>query len=112
MTLTYDRIMAIVIGEENLPATLTAPLMTDEEFIEFCSRYPDYFFEATADADIVSMPPNFPWTSMQIAQIIAQLHAWASLDGGGLVCDSSGGFVLPNSARPILRGFPGNSWPR
>lgn len=91
--------MAIVVGEEYLPVTLTAPLMTDEEFIEFCSQYPDHFIETTADGEVVIMPPNFLWTSWQNNKLLAQLNAWAESDGRGEVSDSSGGFVLPNGAR-------------
>jgi Uma2 family endonuclease len=91
--------MAIVIGEEYLPVTLTAPPMTDDEFVEFCLKYPDYFIETTADGDVVIMPPNYTWTSWRNGQILAQLHNWAELDGRGVVCDASAGFVLPNGAR-------------
>jgi Uma2 family endonuclease len=91
--------MAIVIGEENLPATLTAPLMTDEEFIEFCSQYPDHFIETTSDGEVVIMPPNCSKTGMQNAKLLSQLNVWAESDGRGEVVDSSGGFVLPNGAR-------------
>ena len=91
--------MAIVIGEENLPATLTAPLMTDEEFIEFCSQYPDHFIETAADGEVVIMPPNFSFTGMRNTKLLTQLDAWAESDGRGEVVDSSGGFVLPNGAR-------------
>ncbi len=91
--------MAIVIGEENLPATLTAPLMSDEEFLEFCSQYPDHFIETTADGEVVIMPPNCSKTGMQNAKLLSQLNVWAESDGRGEVVDSSGGFVLPNGAR-------------
>ena len=35
--------MSLVIDEVFLPATLTAPPMNDEEFVEFCAQYPDLF---------------------------------------------------------------------
>jgi hypothetical protein len=43
--------MSLVIDEAYLPVTLTASLMTDEEFVQFCARYPDYFVEMSADGE-------------------------------------------------------------
>ena len=98
--------MSLVISEEYLPATLTTPHMTDDEFAAFCAQYPDFFIETTADGEAIIIPPNYPWTSMQNGEIVAQLKAWAQADGRGLVTDSSGGFVLPNGARRA----PDASW--
>jgi Uma2 family endonuclease len=50
--------MSLVIDEVFLPATLTSPPMTDEEFVHFCAQYPDYFIEVSAEGDIVIMPPS------------------------------------------------------
>ena len=47
-----------MISEEHLPATLTVPRMNDEEFLEFCSHYPDCFVEVSADGEVTIMPPN------------------------------------------------------
>ncbi len=33
--------MSLVIDESYLPATLTAPAMSDAAFAEFCSQFPD-----------------------------------------------------------------------
>jgi Uma2 family endonuclease len=91
--------MAIVIDEAFLPATLTSPPMTDEEFANFCSEHPDLFFEMTADGSIVIMPPTYSLTAARNQEIGAQLQNWATLDGRGISTDASGGFVLPNGAR-------------
>lgn len=91
--------MAITISEEHLPVTLTASLTTDEEFLAFCEQYPDHFIETNAEGEVLIMPPNYPWTGLQGAEILAQLKNWARLDGRGVVTDASGGFVLPNGAR-------------
>jgi hypothetical protein len=37
--------MPFVINDANLPATLTAHPMTDEEFTALCSEHPDLNFE-------------------------------------------------------------------
>jgi Uma2 family endonuclease len=96
--------MPLVIEDNWLPATLTAPPMTDEQFAEFCSEHPDLFFEMTAEGDLIIMPPNFSLTGLQNAEIIGQLRDWARREGRGRTGDSSMGFVLPNGARPTPHG--------
>jgi Uma2 family endonuclease len=91
--------MAFTIDESFLPATLTAPPMTDEQFAEFCSEHPDLFFEMTAEGEIIVMAPTFSMTAMRNSKIIGQLDSWADQDARGVTFDSSGGFVLPNRAR-------------
>jgi Uma2 family endonuclease len=91
--------MQLAIDEAYLPAKLTAAPMTDEEFVEFCAHYPDYFIETTAEGEIVIMPPNYSLTAMRNHEIGRQLGNWTILDGRGAATDASGGFVLPNGAR-------------
>jgi Uma2 family endonuclease len=98
--------MAFVIDDAFLPATLTAPPMTDEEFAEFCAEHPDLFFEMTAEGELIVMPPTYSDTGTSNADIISQLRQWAKRDGRGFVSDSSTGFVLPNGARRS----PDTSW--
>jgi Uma2 family endonuclease len=91
--------MSLVIDEVFLPATLTAPPMTDEEFVDFCAQYPDYFIEVSAEGDILIMPPSDFLTSEQIGEIFGQLRDWSRANNRGRMSESSGGFVLPNGAR-------------
>src|SRR5579872_5868075 len=91
--------MELVIDDAFLPATLSAPPMTDREFAAFCAEHPDLFFEMTSQGEIVVTPPNFSLTSIRNREITSQLDRWATLDGRGIVGESSGGFVLPNGAR-------------
>ncbi len=91
--------MALVIDEVWLPATLTAPPMTDDEFAAFCAENPDYFIEMTADGELVIMSPAFSLTSARNQKIALQLGLWAERDGSGTATDASGGFVLPSGAR-------------
>ncbi len=91
--------MAFTIEEAFLPATLTSPRMTDEQFSAFCAEHPDLFFETTADGEIIVMPPNFSLTSIRNREITSQLDRWAAVDGRGFVGESSGGYLLPNGAR-------------
>jgi hypothetical protein len=91
--------MPLVIEESWLPATLTAPPMTDEQFAEFCAEHPDLFIEMSAEGELIIMPPNFSLTGLQSAELTGQLRNWARSDGRGKVGDASMGFVLPSGAR-------------
>ena len=91
--------MAFLIDEAFLPATLTAPPMTDEEFAGFCSDHPDLQFEMTAEGELIVMAATFSLTGARNSRINRQLGNWADLDGRGVVNDSSTGYVLPNGAR-------------
>lgn len=100
--------MSLVIDEVYLPATLTAPPMTDEEFVGFCAQFPDYAVEMSAEGDVLIMPPSDFFTSAQIGEIVGQLREWSRLNTRGWVTESSGGFVLPNGSRraPDVAWFP------
>ena len=91
--------MDLVLDEAFLPATLTAPPMTDEEFAALCDEHPDLFFEMTAEGDLIVMPPTRSRTSARNSELSRQLSNWARADGRGIATDSSGGFVLPDGSR-------------
>jgi Uma2 family endonuclease len=100
--------MSLAIDEVYLPATLTASPMTDEEFVEFCAKFPDCFIEMSAEGEILIMPPGDFFISAQVGEIFGQLRDWSRAHGRGWVTESSGGFVLPNGARraPDVAWFP------
>src|SRR5580658_5902947 len=91
--------MELVIDDAFLPAPLTAPPMTDEEFAAFCAEHPDLFFEMTAEGELIVMPPTYSYTGARNNRIGRQLDIWAERDGRGIATDASTGFVLPNGAR-------------
>ena len=91
--------MAFMIDEALLPATLSAPHLSDEEFAELCAEHPDLFFEITGEGDIVVMPPTYSLTGARNFEVAVQLGIWARRNGLGTGTDSSTGFVLPNGAR-------------
>src|SRR5579862_8830008 len=75
--------MSLVIDEAYLPATLTASPMTDEEFVEFCAKFPDYFIEMSAEGEVLIMPPGDFLTSSQVGEnlwptprLVANTRAW------------------------------------
>ena len=90
--------MALLI-ESFLPATLTAKPMTDDQFAEFCSEYPELMFEMSSEGELIVTAPAFSLTGARNSNINHQLSVWAHLDGRGIVNDSSTGYVLPNGAR-------------
>jgi len=61
--------VALTIEESFLPAILTAPPMTDEEFAAFCSEHPDLFFETTATGDLIVITPNYTLTGARNQEI-------------------------------------------
>lgn len=91
--------MAFVLDDTFLPATLSAHPMTDEEFSRFCAEHPDLNFEMTEEGELIVMAPTHSDTGASNTRISFQLCNWAIMDGRGIVCDSSTGFVLPNGAR-------------
>ena len=91
--------MAFLLEDVHLPATLSAPRMTDDEFSALCAEHPDLFFEVTAAGELIVMPPTYSFTGGQNFEVARQLGAWARSDGRGFGTDSSTGFVLPNGAR-------------
>jgi hypothetical protein len=48
--------MAFVLDDKFLPATLTAPPMTDEEFAAFCAEHPELFFEMSSEGELIVCP--------------------------------------------------------
>ncbi len=86
--------MKFMIDEAFLPATLTSPPMTDEQFAEFCAEHPELHFEMTATGEILIMPPTFFLTGARNNEISGQLRNWARVDGRGVATDSSTGSVL------------------
>jgi Uma2 family endonuclease len=99
LPMRYDTNMPFTIDEAFLPATLTAPPMTDQQFADFCAENPDLFFETNARGEIIVMPPNFSITGARNSEITMQLTLWVRKDARGIANDSSAGFLLPNGAR-------------
>lgn len=91
--------MTFAISDAYLPATLTVPAMTDEEFAAFCAQHPDVNVEMTAEGELIVRAPTNSDTGACGFEAARQLRAWARQDRRGIGCDSSTGFVLPNGAR-------------
>jgi Uma2 family endonuclease len=97
---------------DKLPATFTAPGLTEAEFLALRDEYPDCFLEYTADGTVIIMPPTDPESGMREAQITQQLATWASQRRGGIVTSPSAGFRFPDGSRrsPDAAWFDAERW--
>jgi Uma2 family endonuclease len=85
--------------EKHLPATITAPGLTEAEFLELCSEFQDCTLEYEADGTVLIMPPTDPETSVRVATVMYELMTWARRDGRGIVMGPDGGFFFPDGSR-------------
>ena len=69
-----------------------------EEFTKICQQNRELRFEMSKEGEISAIPPVHADTSQKNADVVIQLGNWAKKDKRGKVYESSGGFVLPNSA--------------
>ena len=98
-TATYDREALIDIGHPPLVVQLHPVIeLSDDQFFDFCQANRDLRIERSAREEVLLMPPTGGDTSELNAEITMQLRLWAKRDGSGTTFDSSGGFLLPNSA--------------
>jgi len=88
-----------------LPASFTAPGLTEAEFLQLCQEFPDAFLEYTADGEVIIMPPTDPESGARATEVVRQLGNWALQRGAGFVGGPEGGFLLPNGARRSPDGF-------
>ena len=86
---------------ENLPLLVHfQPVLnlTEDQFFELCQLNRELRIERTAQGELLIMPPVGGETSEHNAEISMQLRQWAKREGTGTTTDSSGGFILPNTA--------------
>jgi len=91
----------------SLPPRLELKInLTDEQFWQLCHDNDNLRFEATANGELIIMPPTGGSTSERNADLTFQLQAWNRQTHLGKVFDSNGGFELPNGAKRA----PDASW--
>ena len=71
---------------------------SDDDFYEFCRLNGELEIERSAQGELLIMSPASFRTSHLNLRIAVQLGQWAERDGTGLATESSGGFILPDSA--------------
>lgn len=81
-----------------LPASFTAPGLTEAQFLKLCEEFPDAFLEYTADGEVIIMPPTDPESGERVAEVVGQVWNWARAHGGRF-SGPEGGFFFRNGAR-------------
>jgi Uma2 family endonuclease len=98
--------------EEMLPATFTAPGLSEAEFLALCGKFPDATLEYTEDGTVIVMPPTDPDSGMRVHYVNQKLGEWAERDGRGGVVGPDTGFFFPRGSRraPDAAWFDKNRW--
>src|SRR5258708_27413619 len=104
--------MTLAVPENLLPVTLTAPGLSEAEFLALCAQFPDATLEYTADGTVIVLPPTDPETSARVSEVGRQLGNWAIQQGRGVVIGPDGGFRLPDGSRrsPDAAWFDAERW--
>lgn len=94
--------MQVLLPEELLPARLTfdpeSPVLSDDEYFEFCRANPDARFERTAKGEIVIVPPAGAISDFRNLEVSAQLRNWSKRRRNGMAFGPTAEFILPNGA--------------
>jgi Uma2 family endonuclease len=98
--------------EKHLPVTLTAPGLSEAEFLALTQDFPDCFLEYTSEGTVLVMPPTDPDTGVRVFRVGLQLGKWAEVQGRGLVLGPDAGFFLPEGSRrsPDWSWFDSKRW--
>jgi Uma2 family endonuclease len=103
---------AVLEIEDYLPATLTAPGLSESEFLELCRKFPDAMVEYTADGTVIVTPPTDPESGERVGEAFIQLGNWARGQGKGRVCGPDSGFRFADGSRrsPDAAWFSKSRW--
>src|SRR4051812_733152 len=95
-----------------LPAALTAPDLTEAEFLDLCGQFPDATLEYTPEGTVLIMPPTDPKTGMRVTAVVTQLDNWSQRSSLGYVIGPDAGFFLPGGSRrsPEASWFNAARW--
>ena len=98
--------------EDMLPATFTAPGLSEAQFLALCEKFPDALLEYTEDGTVIVMPPTDPESSARVAYVVQKLGEWAEKRGRGIVIGPDGGFFFPRGSRrsPDAAWFDDARW--
>jgi Uma2 family endonuclease len=98
--------------EAHLPATFTAPGLSEADFLALCELYRDCTLEYTSDGTVIVMPPTNPKNSERVVEVVSQLRNWARARRPGHVVGPDGGFFLPDGSRrsPDAAWFDADRW--
>ena len=95
-----------------LPATFTAPGLSEAEFLELCGRFPDAMVEYTSDGTVIVMPPTDPENGVCVGEVFGQLRDWARQERRGLASGPDAGFHFRDGSRrsPDAAWFDRTRW--
>jgi Uma2 family endonuclease len=82
-----------------LPATLTAPELTEDQFLALCEKFPDSMLEYSRDGTLIIMPPSDPETGARTSLLVYALVDWAKKTGLGTVSGPDAGFRFKDRSR-------------
>ncbi|MBI4909233.1 MAG: Uma2 family endonuclease [Acidobacteria bacterium] len=104
--------MTIAELASHLPASLTVPGISEDEFLALCDRFPDSMVEYRADGTVTIMPPTDPETAKRVNRTSQRLANWADQVGRGSVVGPDGGFRFPDGSRlaPDTAWFDEDRW--
>lgn len=85
--------------ESLLPATFTAPGLSEAEFLKLCAQFPDAMVEYTSDGTVIVMPPTDPENGARVVEVTKQLSNWRDQVGRGRVSGPDTGFRFRDGSR-------------
>ena len=98
--------------EKHLPATLTAPGLSEADFLALAEEFPDCTLEYTPEGIVLIMPPTDPENGARVALVARRLGNWAEANGRGVVVGADTGFFLHDGSRrsPDAAWFDTDRW--
>jgi Uma2 family endonuclease len=98
--------------EKHLPATLTAPGLSEADFLALAEEFSDCFLEYTADGTVLIMPPTDPETGARVNLVTYRLTGWNETHKRGIVIGPDAGFFFKDGSRrsPDAAWFDAERW--
>jgi Uma2 family endonuclease len=95
-----------------LPATFTAPGLSEAEFLELCGRLPEATVEYSSDGTVIVMPLKDPEESVRGGEVARQLGGWGHQHRLGYVTGPDTGFHFRDGSRrsPDAAWFERTRW--
>lgn len=87
---------------DNTEAVIIRPGLrpfSDDEFAEYCARYPELRIEMNSEGEMMIMLPVVSEGGKRNFTLTTRFGSWVEMDRTGVGFDSSTGFTLPNGAK-------------
>ena len=98
--------------EKHLPATLTAPGLSEAEFLALAEEFPDCFLEYTAEGTVLIMPPTDPDTGARVMRAAVSSCTGMRFTDAASSSEPDAGFFFPDGSRrsPDAAWFDAERW--